>query len=101
MKKRTFLTPIAALLTALTAEQTSASVISNSQNEPTKNADHNLVVPMNQLEKKEGLLTLKNGEDTSKFILIKNENEKILAWHSSHASHASHASHSSHYSGRY
>ena len=86
MKKRSFLIPVATLLSALSASNVEASVDNKSQTLAKNNVSISSPISI--------------ASNPFEFVMQQSNYTDVMAYHTSHVSHASHRSHSSHYSSR-
>jgi hypothetical protein len=93
MKKRSFLVPLATLASAVATEQASA-IATHEVAEPSTNPTNTL-----QADAQSENLSVRSGSAQFAFVLKREGQGQLMAYHTSHSSHSSHASHSSHTSG--
>lgn len=94
MKK--FLSTFAAVAASFAAQSASAAPSPTIPSSQPESSAANAISGSNET------VAVQNGSgDLFNFLLKRNGEGQLMAWHESHASHASHSSHTSHYSSRY
>lgn len=93
MKKRSFLVPLATLAAAVVTEQASA-MAAHEVAEPKTDSTNAF-----QADAQSENLSVRSGNAQFEFVLKREGQGQLMAYHTSHSSHSSHASHSSHTSG--
>lgn len=103
MAKKTFLLPLATVLSGLW-QASDAAVPTEPGSQPTESVLS--AIQQNSALVRNGVVETTNadyrvGEDLFRFVIKRTSDGQIFADHESHRSHSSHSSHRSHYSARY